>query len=315
MNVDYNYNSLSNNNNEYFPSILPSTEEKFSNIKIIDQKPIQYQESPFESRKNQRKNINIKQKIKNDTNSEFSEDRSENLNKNKKRSAAPNYVKKIYYTTNREYNRMKTQPNFQPKIKYENNINKINPHQQIIDYNNITKNNQIPQQTLYQKNIEINPDYSDQVYYNTNPNRIQHTYLNRQKNMDENGSKKSEDINNKYMENSLHNVSFSNKNIDTNNYNREYEKIKAQIDPKILKQFRLIREMESNKKIIELERQKEKLTRENKKLSQSFNNFNKEREKFELEKKRFIESKNRVLNDTKKYEDINKFLTEALNFL
>ena len=90
MNVDYN--SQSNNYyNEYLPSILPVAEEKFSNIKIIDQKPIQYQESPFESRKNQRKNI--KQKIKNDTNSEYSEERSENLNKNKKKIAAPNYVK------------------------------------------------------------------------------------------------------------------------------------------------------------------------------------------------------------------------------
>ena len=253
MNVDYN--SKSNYNyNEYLPSILPAAEEKFSNIKIIDQKPIHYQESPFESRKNQRKNI--KQKIKNDSNSEYSEDRSENLNKNKKKIEAPDYVKKPYYTTNREY-----------------------------------------------KNIKISPDYSNQAYYNTNPNRIQQIYPNRQKNIDENGSKKSEDIKNYHMENSLHNVSFSNKNIDTNAYNKEYEKIKAQVDPKILKQFRLIREMESNRKIIKLEREKEKLARENKKLSKSFNNFNKEREKFELEKKRFIESKNRVLNDTKKYEE------------
>ena len=93
--------------------------------------------------------------------------------------------------------------------------------------------------------------------------------------------------------------------------------------PNILRQFKLPRDMNSNIKIIELERQKERLSRENRKLSKGFNNFNKKMEKFELEKKRFIKSKNRDFNDTKKYEERlikleedlqNKYTQKNMNF-
>ena len=73
-----------------------------------------------------------------------------------------------------------------------------------------------------------------------------------------------------------------------------------QIDPNILHQFRLIKEIENNKKIKDLERQKEKLSKENKKLNKNLSSFEKEREKFENEKRLFLESKNRVINDTRK---------------
>ena len=310
MNVD---DSSQNNNydNEYLPSILPVEEEKYSNIKIIDQKPIKYQQSPFESRKNKRKNIKqipIKQQNQNETNSEFNEDKSENLNKNSEKNIDINYIKKPYHSTNRDYKKLRTQPNIQPKINFKNNTNKINPPQEIGYNNNIIDYNQIPQHTLYQQNINLIPNNLKKPYCNTDSNRVQHRIQILQKNVDENNSKIYED-NNSNIENSLHNVSFTNKNIDTNTYKKnkkyfnKYEKISTQIDPNILKQFRLMKNMDSNRKIIELERQKERLSRENRKLSKSFNNFNKEREKFELEKKRFLESKNRVLNDTKKYEE------------
>ena len=42
---------------ESIPTVLPVADEKYSNIKIIDQKISQYKDSPFESRKQQIKNI------------------------------------------------------------------------------------------------------------------------------------------------------------------------------------------------------------------------------------------------------------------
>ena len=83
--------------------------------------------------------------------------------------------------------------------------------------------------------------------------------------------------------NSLDNVSFSNKNIDTNNLSQN--KSKEKINPKILKQFQLISELENNKLIQKLEKEKEKLSKENQKLNKSYLNLENERQKFEKEKK------------------------------
>jgi uncharacterized protein (UPF0128 family) len=49
------------NINDHLPSMLPLDEEKYSNIKILDQKPILYKDSPFESRRDLRKNIDIEE--------------------------------------------------------------------------------------------------------------------------------------------------------------------------------------------------------------------------------------------------------------
>ena len=52
---------------------------------------------------------------------------SENLNKNREKDSSINYLKKLYYTTNRDYKNSRTQINIQPKMNFKENINKINP--------------------------------------------------------------------------------------------------------------------------------------------------------------------------------------------
>ena len=42
-------------NNGYLNSLPPVNEEKYSNIKIIDQTPIQYKDSPFDSKRRERR--------------------------------------------------------------------------------------------------------------------------------------------------------------------------------------------------------------------------------------------------------------------
>ena len=370
-------NYIPQTQNDFLPSILPVDDEKYSNIKILDQKPIQYKDSPFQSRKEPRKDINndvsssFNQKSENDANSEFSEEshHTNNNNKNKKLNEMINYITEPYPITNKNYQKLKTQPNIQPKMNFNNNNNQ---NQQLVNTINQTNINQVIPQKYPQSNYqqqEIIYNYNDMIgysqipeknnntqpnqilnnnlnpeYYDT-PNRVQHRIQNRKKNPEENNSKKLEEDKNKEKkhhhhktrkirveidkvepnynyrkefqndkndlnESNLSNVSFSNKNIETNyyknkkkRYNSEYNKLKSQIDPNILQQFKLIKEMESNKKIKELERQKEKLSRENKKLSKHVSNFAKEREKFEKEKQMFLESKERVINDTRKNEE------------
>lgn len=102
----------------------------------------------------------------------------------------------------------------------------------------------------------------------------------------------------------LNNVSFSNKNIDTNTLkNLKPNRSTNIIDPKIFKQFRLISEMENNKIIKQIELEKDKLNKQNKKLSKDYFNLEKEREKFEKEKKLFFESRDRVIDDSRKNEE------------
>ena len=68
-----------------------------------------------------------------------------------------------------------------------------------------------------------------------------------------------------------------------------------EIDPNILEQYILYKELENNDLIQELKK-------ENKKLRKSVSYFEKEREKFNLEKKLFLESRERTLEDNKKKE-------------
>ena len=370
-------NNIPQSQNEFPPSFLPVADEKESDLNILDYKPIQYKDSPFQSRKAPRQNINnspsdhFNQKNKNDGNSEYSED-SQNIYKNKKINEMVNYITEPYPNTNKNYQKLKTQPNVQPKMNFNNynnqnqslvnTINQSNNNQiinqnypeqneqeqeKVYNTNDMINYNQIPQQNNNIKTYQQNPNFNnnlDQVYNDT-PSRVQHRIQNRKRNSEESNSKKSEDdknpknkrhhhrktrqikveidkvepdfnrtdfrnYKNDLDDSSLSNVSFSNKNIETNyyknknkRYKSEYNKLKAQIDPNILQQFKLIKEMESNQKIKELEKQKEKLSRENKKLSKNFSNFAKEREKFEKEKRMFLESKERVINDTRKNEE------------
>ena len=337
MEADY-ISKKENPNNEYMPSILQITDEKYSNIKIIDQKPIIYKGSPFEARKRPKNNIAndygylVNQQYQSEPNSQFSEEISENLNKNRK-MIEDNYIIKPYYTTNREFKKLKTQPNIKMNYKNKNNQNDslINNIKKI----NLTNNNQknitiLPPKIIYNNNnlIDYNENtkyiYKAPIYIQKNHlspdyylKRVQNKIVERKKKPEENISKKREDqirMTNSDNRSSLSNVSFSNKNIETNYFKRkkqkysdkvdfDLDKLKAQIDPNILKQYRLIRAMENNRKIEKLEREKEKLSRENTKLNNNYKNFSKDREQFEKEKKLFMDSKTRVLNKTKKNEE------------
>ena len=365
---------IENNNdlNEPFVSNLSVADEKNSNIKIYDHKPIIYKISPFDCRKDNRRNLvnedsfSIHKNNQNE-NSEYSE-HSEKLITNEKMKEMINYISEPYY--NKTFKKVKTTPisNINKnQIIYQNypqsssnyNINNNIPSE--TNYNNYNKNkfnynnNQIPQinnsnennqKQFYQQNINninnINdipnsyPEFTDTL----NQNRYQHKVSKRQKNIDENYTKKREEPpnskkkyksiknkveanpgkkkryldkyenglkylnesynlkknNNNNNKDSLDNIAFTNKNIEINDIKNHH------IDKNILKQYRLIKELEDNKKIKELKKQKEKLNRENKKLNKNLFNFEKEREKFENEKRLFLESNNRVINDTKKNE-------------
>ena len=368
--MSQNYSNKNEKNYEESPLYqLPIAEEKYSNLKIYDSQPINYKGSPFGERKEIRRKVGKEDGTlmntlnQNDENPEYSE-HSENLYKNKTNDKS-NY--------NKNYKKMKTQPNIKPKLNFNKNKVNYNNDNNLLKEPNYPKfeenydinnnpppqyNNNIPNYSQIQQednysdikdqsfpqnndNIEIPnpyPEFTDTL----NHNRVEHKIHNRQKNIDENYSKKREDPrdtnkkkkhksrkikveiaktepNYKYLDeyenglkylnesynynkskDNLSNVSFSNKNIDTNK-NKSF--MTDQIDPNILNQFRLIKEIENNKKIKDLERQKEKLSRENKKLNKNLSSFEKEKEKFENEKRLFLESKNRVIDDTRKNEE------------
>ena len=120
------------NINDRLPSMLPLDEEKYSNIKILDQKPILYKDSPFESRRDLRKNIDIEEgssfnkNNRKDSNFEMSEEKSEDINKKQKLNEMINYISEPIYNANKNYKKLKTQPNLNPKINFNNNTNKSN---------------------------------------------------------------------------------------------------------------------------------------------------------------------------------------------
>ena len=267
-------------------SVLSIAEEKYSNLKILDQKPIIYKDSPFESRKDPRRNIsNENQPLfktqslsQKEENSEYSEEKSENLNKNKRINEMINYISgpgpvdkyDNKNNVNKNYQKMRTQQN--PTVRYKN-YDKITqqPKINIIDNNNpeedIIYNNQneinytrVPKTPQVSQNI-VNQDYPNQnknaAYAPVSVTRVQHGVIDRQKdtnNKTEPRNEKSKkhhnhktrkikveiiktdpkDYNRKRENDIKHfndghgnndfigKVSFSNKNIDTNNIYNNY---------------------------------------------------------------------------------------------
>ena len=374
MNKNFN-NQMKKNEDKHLPSMFPDSNEKNSNIKIYGNQPIVYKDSPFYSRKDKRRELvkkdgplnNKRNKI--EKNSKFSEDHSENLNKNKKMNEIINYISEPYY--NKNYKKLKTQPNVQPKMNFNKNKYNNNNNNQISQTSNtlnlVNNNNQENKQNyppskkkIYKENISYKsdckaipeennynnlpqlenpyPKFEDspnsQRYqqnnnnYNNlpqienpypeftetlNQNKVQHKIHKNQKNSNEKSSKRRDDPRNthhgkkknsrkvkveiaktepnykyyddeyenglKYINESyskrnfnetdykLNNTPFNNRTINIKNYNKryisnpnkDYNNISAKIDPKILEQYTLIKEIESNEKIKELERQKEKL--------------------------------------------------------
>ena len=275
---------------ERTPSILQVAEEKTSKINIYNNHPIRYNGSPFESRSNDRKKYPNEDayiplsKDQSDTNSEMPSEKSEKIYKKQSRDERINYISEPYYNT---YNDRNPQ-------------NKIIKKQRNFDENS-KKSKESPENAKggkHHKKRQINVQI-DKLEEPINNNR------NRKKKLNNN------DENIYYCEipveedSFLNNVSFSNKNIDTNIYTNypKNKKSSDKIDPKILKQFKLLSELENSKIIKKLEKEKQKLNAENKKLNKDYSNFEKERQKFEQEKKLFFESRDRVINDSRKNEE------------
>ena len=276
------------------PSILPVAEEKNSKINIYKNTPIKYKGSPFESRKNDRKKYPNEDKFipfskdKFNSNSELSSEKSEEIYTKQRKNEIINYISEPYYNTineNRYQNR---------SVKRTRNIEENNQ-----------KRKESPQNTKAlkkQKKRKINVEIDKLEEPDNNFRRRK--MRNRTK----------DNIKDEYMyvceipiegeDISLNNVSFSNKNIDTNTYKySKKNKSKDKIAPKLLKQFKLLSELENNKIIKKLEKEKAKLDEENKKLNKNYSNFEKERQKFEQEKKLFFESRDRVIDDSRKNEE------------
>ena len=275
------------------PSILQVAEEKTTKINIYNNHPMKYNGSPFESRTNDRKKYPNEDafiplsKDQSESNSEISSKRSNHVYKKQKRDERINYISEPYYNT---YNEKKPQ-------------NKNQKRQRNIEENN-KKSKESPENSRggkHRKKRQINVQI-DKLEEPSN------NFRKRKKNL----SKNDEYI--YYCEipseedSFMNNVSFSNKNIDTNIMNTinnipKQKKNDDKIDPKILKQFKILSELENSKIIKKLEKEKQKLNEENKKLNKDYSNFEKERQKFEQEKKLFFESRDRVINDSRKNEE------------
>ena len=230
---------------------------------------------------------------KQDANSEFSDEKSEEIYKKQKRNEIINYISEPYYNT----------------LEYKN-FQKKNQKKPIFEENQ--KRKESPENGKERKKHKKRPIKIEITKTEGNNNNNRYKDLNKfSKSLNPN---KINTRNDEYIyyceiplngeEDALDNVSFSNKNIDTNSYNqKKSRKTKDKIDPKILKQFKLISEMENGKLIQQLEKEREKLNKENKKLNKNYSNFEKEKQKFEKEKKLFFESRKRVIDDSRKNEE------------
>ena len=285
-----------NTTEEKSPSILPVAEEKSSNINIYKNTPMQIKNSPFESPSNDRKkypNEQVFLPMVNDNYSEFSEEKSEEIYKNQKRNEIINYISEPNYNT------------FDDKKFQKNNINK----KKVEERNQ--KRKESPENTKMPKKHRKRPVKIEITKTEGPDNNLRYKEINKlAKSLNSKNNNKNEEyfyyahIPYTSEEGTLNNVSFSNKNVDTNNlYKNRPKKSRDKIDPNILKQFKLISELENNKLIKKLEKEKEMLSKENKKLNRDYSNFEKERQKFEKEKKLFFESRDRVIDDTRKNEE------------
>ena len=275
---------------ERFPFDLPIPEEKYSNINILKNTPASYKGSPFELRTNDGQKSPNEQmflplsKDQLDGESEFSEEKSEEIMKKQRQNEIINYISESSYNTidDKKFKKNKQDP----KIEELNQKRKESPENGKERKNH--KKRQVKVEIAKKDVNNKNKKYKNKINPNKNVNgKDEYMYYCEVPFNDEEGT--------------LDNVSFSNKNIDTNNLSMH--KSKDKINPKILKQFKLISELENNKLIQKLEKEKEKLSKENQKLNKSYLNLENERQKFEKEKKLFFESRQRVIDDTRKNEE------------
>ena len=145
---------IENNNglNDPFDPKLSIADEKNSNIKIYDHKPIIYKRSPFEGRKDNRRNVvnedgSLMHKNNQNENSEYSEHNGK-LIKNEKMNELINYISEPYY--NKAYKKVKTTPI--SNIDKDQFINQYYPQSKT----NYNKNINIPSET----NNKNNPNYN-----------------------------------------------------------------------------------------------------------------------------------------------------------
>ena len=191
------------------PSLMPVADEKYSNIQILDLKPIHYKDSPFDKRKAPRKNIDnkdssaFKNRSENEEHSEFSEEKPEDTYKKKKRNEMIKFISEPLYNEDNLFTVTKIQTNINPQpngnihnsppIKKQKEIGPINkkkiseqnsPEEQIIyidtNYFNYT---QVPSQiTNENESNQINNKTFNQTYnqYHTiSENLPRHKYSRR----------------------------------------------------------------------------------------------------------------------------------------
>ena len=260
---------------ERFPFDLPIPEEKYSNINILKNTPASYKGSPFELRTNDGQKSPNEQmflplsKDQLDGESEFSEEKSEEIMKKQRQNEIINYISESSYNTidDKKFKKNKQDP----KLEELNQKRKESPENGKERKNH--KKRQVKVEIAKKDVNNKNKKYKNKINPNKNVNgKDEYMYYCEVPFNDEEGT--------------LDNVSFSNKNIDTNNLSMH--KSKDKINPKILKQFKLISEHENNKLIQKLEKEKEKLSKENQKLNKSYLNLENERKKFKKEKKLFF---------------------------
>ena len=249
-------------------------------------------------------NYNINNQISRESNINYNDNGSKELNMNKIQLNLNNQITResnINYENNIPKN--KIQLNLNNQITRESNINyenfapknkiQLNLNNQITRESNINYQNNVPIKELNKIQLNLIKENNNQIQILQKPNLNQNIdnfpNVNMQKNDKE--IKNSSTIkNNKEEEqmNESEEQSYSSSLYNINDINK--------IDPFILKQYMLFKELENNDII-------EELKNENKKLKKEILSFIKEKEKFKKEKKLFLKSRDRAIKDNRNNEE------------
>ena len=213
----------------------------------------------------------------------FSDDDIEKKIKDSKNNEIINYIEEPCYNTFNEHRS-------EHKIINRKKNNEENKNKKLEEPGNSKMKTKHKHRKIKVEIIKLGGhDDEDELIYNED---IIFNFMNKDNIKNKKNSKEKNISNKEYQINddqsSLSNVSFSNKNIDTNNHSYHHRKQHNNNNDIIIKN---------------LQREKEQLRKENKRLSQNFSNFEKEKQKFELEKKLFFDSRNRVIADSRKNEE------------
>ena len=188
----------------------------------------------------------------------------------------------IYNDNNLDKNNHQQIP-IENKIVYNERISLLNqlPEKRIMDYRN---NNQITQEN------QINIKSNNPISLQNSPN------ITKSNNYTEDNNFKTEGKNpqKNYHKKNLEELSSNENKIAEGN--SVYSKSQNEIDPSILEQYILFKELEDNYMI-------EELKKENKHLKRNYYNLEREKKKFNKEKDLFLKSRNKAIEDYRKNEE------------